>query len=127
MRIFFAPLSANSGLELIMNFRFGLRGLQHFLKVFYMVTKRLTIRGRVQGVGYRDSLCGEARRRGVAGWVRNRTDGSVEALVQGEDARVAEFIAWARRGPPAARVDEIHIEPVHFEGAHATFERRPSV
>ena len=92
-----------------------------------MVAKRLRIHGRVQGVGYREALCGEAERRGVAGWVRNRTDGSVEALVQGEDARVAELIAWARRGPPASRVDEIHIEPVDFEGAHAAFERRPTV
>ena len=48
-----------------------------------MITRRLRIRGRVQGVGYRDALCDEARASGVSGWVRNRLDGSVEALFQG--------------------------------------------
>lgn len=91
-----------------------------------MITQRLTIRGRVQGVGYRDALCEQARRLGVAGWVRNRTDGSVEALVQGPAQRVGELIAWARRGPPAARVAEVEVQPGGGEPAHAGFERRPS-
>ena len=91
-----------------------------------MITQRLRIRGRVQGVGYRDALCAEAQRRGVSGWVRNRTDGSVEALVQGDAERVAALIAWARRGPPAARVDEVHVEPDDSSGVHAGFERRPT-
>jgi acylphosphatase len=89
-----------------------------------MVTQRLRIRGRVQGVGYRDALSDEALRRGVSGWVRNRTDGSVEAVLQGEAAKVAEVIAWARRGPPACRVDDVQVEHVHGEPAHAGFERR---
>ena len=89
-----------------------------------MVTQRLRIRGRVQGVGYRDALCDEALRRGVCGWVRNRTDGSVEALLQGGAAKVAELIAWARRGPPACRVDDVQVEHVHGEPPHAGFERR---
>ena len=91
-----------------------------------MITRRLTIRGRVQGVGFRDALCDEALERGVAGWVRNRTDGSVEALVQGPPDRVAELIAWARRGPPASRVDDLQVEAGDDEPAHAGFERRPS-
>lgn len=89
-----------------------------------MITRRLRIRGRVQGVGFRDALCGEAEERGVAGWVRNRTDGSVEALVQGSPEQVAELIAWARRGPPASRVDDVRVEASDDEPAHAGFERR---
>lgn len=91
-----------------------------------MVTRRLSIRGRVQGVGYRDALCHEARARGVSGWVRNRTDGSVEALLQGPAERVTQLIAWARTGPPAARVDELQVEAHADEPRHEGFERRPS-
>jgi acylphosphatase len=91
-----------------------------------MITRRLRVIGRVQGVGFRDALCGEALGRGVAGWVRNRTDGSVEALVQGSPDLVAELIAWARRGPPASRVDEVRVEALDDEPAHAGFERRPT-
>jgi len=80
----------------------------------------------VQGVGFRVALCGEAQERGVAGWVRNRSDGSVEALVQGPPDRVAGLIDWARRGPPASRVDEVQVEASDEEPAHAGFERRPS-
>ena len=91
-----------------------------------MITRRLRIRGGVQGVGFRDALCGEAEARGVTGWVRNRTDGSVEALVQGPTERVAELIAWARRGPPASRVDDVRVEADDDEPAHVGFERRPT-
>jgi acylphosphatase len=91
-----------------------------------MVTRRLSIRGRVQGVGYRDALCDEARASGVSGWVRNRLDGSVEALLQGPAARVEALIAWARTGPPAARVDEVQVEAREDEPRYARFERRPS-
>jgi acylphosphatase len=91
-----------------------------------MITRRLKIRGRVQGVGFRDALCVEALARGVTGWVRNRTDGTVEALVQGPVDRVAELIAWARRGPPASRVDDVLVEAGDDEPAQAGFERRPT-
>jgi acylphosphatase len=92
-----------------------------------MITQKLRIRGRVQGVGYRDALRHEAQRRAVAGWVRNRTDGSVEALLQGPAPRVAEVIAWARSGPAASRVDGVEIDPTHEEPVHAGFELRPTV
>ena len=69
-----------------------------------MVTRQIRVSGRVQGVGYRDALCAEAERLGVRGWVRNRTDGTVEALLQGSGDSVKRLIDWARRGPPAARV-----------------------
>ena len=91
-----------------------------------MITRRLRIVGRVQGVGFRDALCDEAEGRGLAGWVRNRSDGTVEALVQGPPERVAQLIAWARRGPPAARVDDLQVEAADHEPAHLGFERRPS-
>jgi acylphosphatase len=100
--------------------------LQQFLKVFYMITRKLRIIGRVQGVGFRDALCGAAQERGLVGWVRNRIDGSVEALVQGAPEGVAELIAWARRGPPASRVDEVRVETNDGEPTHVRFERRPT-
>ena len=62
-----------------------------------MITRRLRITGRVQGVGFRYAMQDEADRRGVNGWVRNRSDGSVEALT-----------AWARHGPRGARVTDVH-------------------
>lgn len=88
------------------------------------LTRHLVIRGRVQGVWYRESMRLEAERLNVAGWVRNRGDGAVEAVVQGEEDAVAALIAWCRVGPPAARVEDIAITPA--DGTFSTFERRPS-
>ena len=68
--------------------------------------------GRVQGVGFRAWVEHEARARRLAGWVRNRADGSVEALVQGDDESVAALVAWARRGPRLAHVDDVRDDPV---------------
>lgn len=88
------------------------------------VTLLLTIRGRVQGVGFRYSMVEEAARLGIAGWVRNRRDGSVEAVVQGSPAAVEAMRRWAQRGPPGAAVTEAIAAPVpgEFEG----FELRPT-
>jgi acylphosphatase len=69
----------------------------------------LVIHGRVQGVGFRFSLADTALQMGVTGWVRNRRDGLVEALLHGEDAAVDAMLAWAHRGPPAARVTEVDV------------------
>jgi acylphosphatase len=82
------------------------------------VTLRLRIRGRVQGVGFRHYMTREARRRGVAGWVRNRLDGTVEAIVQGSREAVDGVIAWARHGPPSAHVTDVEVsaENGEFEG-----------
>jgi acylphosphatase len=92
-----------------------------------MITRRLTIRGRVQGVGYRYALCDEAERLGVTGWVRNRRDGSVEAIAHGEPDRVEELVAWARRGPPGSRVEDVQVDSPHDQGPFARFEISPTV
>lgn len=73
------------------------------------VSRHLTIRGRVQGVYYRASAQTEGVRLGLQGWVRNRRDGSVEALIAGPETAVEYFIAWARRGPSAAHVQEVVV------------------
>ena len=68
---------------------------------------RLEVHGRVQGVGFRWFVREAARRRGIAGWVRNRPDGSVELEVSGSEPSVRELIAVVREGPPGARVDTV--------------------
>jgi acylphosphatase len=75
------------------------------------VTRALvTIRGRVQGVGFRYSVLARARSLGLGGWVRNRFDGSVEAAFEGDDERVQSMVEWCRRGPPGANVQEVDVE-----------------
>lgn len=74
-----------------------------------MVAKHLTIHGQVQGVFYRAWAVETARALGLAGWIRNRLDGTVEALVQGDESNVERFIAQARNGPPAAKVERIEV------------------
>ncbi len=71
----------------------------------------VTIRGRVQGVGYRAWVEYQAMASGLEGWVRNRRDGSVEALFAGPDRAVADMVALCRHGPPSARVAAVLDEP----------------
>ncbi|HEX6298193.1 MAG TPA: acylphosphatase [Burkholderiales bacterium] len=91
-----------------------------------MVTRRIRVSGIVQGVGFRAAMRNQAHALGVTGWVRNRADGSVEALAHGSAAAVEALIAWARRGPPAARVSDVRIAEAAAQGAHAGFELRPT-
>jgi len=73
------------------------------------MARYLRIHGRVQGVGFRYLLAREAERLGVKGWVRNRRDGSVEAVADGAPEQVDALIAWARIGPPAAKVERVDV------------------
>ena len=79
----------------------------------------LRIVGRVQGVGYRASFEAQARALRLAGWVRNRIDGSVEATVRGDLDAVEKIIAWARRGPPASQVQEVAATEVDDASVNA--------
>ena len=76
------------------------------------VVRHLSVRGRVQGVGYRAFVEHEALRHGVEGWVRNRRDGSVEAVLAGSAAKVEAVVAACRRGPFAARIDALYEQEV---------------
>lgn len=87
-----------------------------------MKTLYLRIEGRVQGVWFRESMRQAAERLGVTGWVRNRADGAVEAVVQGTDPAVDALLAWSRDGPPLARVDRVVTRVA--EGDYARFEKR---
>lgn len=93
-----------------------------------MITRHLRITGRVQGVGFRYALCDEAERLGLTGWVRNRTDGSVEAVVQGPPGAVEAIVAWTRRGPPGSRVADVSTAAAagDFDRPYARFDLRPS-
>jgi len=87
---------------------------------------RLRIEGYVQAVGFRNFAIIEARRLGLDGWVRNRSDGTVEALVSGDNAKVELFVAAAMRGPRGSKVDNVELhraEPPEEKG----FRRWPSI
>jgi acylphosphatase len=80
------------------------------------IRKRVRVFGRVQGVWFRGATQRHARSLGVAGWVRNCADGSVEAVFEGPPARVAAAVAFCREGPPGARVDRVEASDEEPEG-----------
>lgn len=86
--------------------------------------RRLLITGYVQGVGYRYGMVMAARSRGVTGWVRNRRDGGVEAMVCGDAEQIAAIVGWARRGPAGAEVEHVAVEL--GSGSFTNFEQLPT-
>ena len=86
---------------------------------------RVRIHGHVQGVWYRGWTVGQAMRLGLDGWVRNRADGSVEAIFSGADEQVEAMIAACRQGPPAARVVAVAVEPADVPASG--FRQLPTV
>ncbi|HYG48475.1 MAG TPA: acylphosphatase [Allosphingosinicella sp.] len=86
-----------------------------------MIGRRVRIYGRVQGVFFRNWTADRAGALGVRGWVRNRSDGSVELAAYGEDGAVEALIDACREGPPAARVERIEVEPAEEAGPASGF------
>lgn len=92
------------------------------------VTRHLVVHGLVQGVGYRWSMVQAAQRLGVRGWVRNRRDGNVEALVAGGADAVEALVHWARQGPAGARVAAVDVnEAEAADGLPDGFSQRETV
>jgi acylphosphatase len=89
-------------------------------------TVRIRIEGRVQGVAFRDWMDREARELNLTGWVRNRRDGSVEAMVSGDAALVEDMLDRCRHGPPAARVSDVTVL-AEEDATYARFDIRPTV
>ena len=88
------------------------------------VRVHVIISGRVQGVFFRMETQRAARRLGVAGWVRNLPDGTVEAVLEGSRGQVRAMLDWCRQGPPSARVDELRVEEQPATGGSEGFEVR---
>ncbi len=81
-----------------------------------MIRRRVTVRGHVQGVFFRETTRRRAQARGVAGWVANKPDGSVEAVIEGEHDAVEAIVGFIREGPRGARVDWVDVEHEEPEG-----------
>jgi acylphosphatase len=87
-----------------------------------MRARRMRVTGRVQGVAFRASACDEARRLGLAGWVRNLADGGVELVAQGHADALDALERWCHSGPPAARVASVVVEDVPLDPARSGFD-----
>ncbi len=92
-----------------------------------VVTRRLRIHGRVQGVWYRGWAVDTARALGLDGWVRNRSDSSVELVARGPEAALDALAGQCRQGPPSARVDRIEVEEAASEEVPEGFDQRPTL
>ena len=80
------------------------------------IAREVVVTGRVQGVFFRDSMRREARRLGIAGWVRNQPDGTVQAHIEGPPDAVEALVRWSREGPRHASVDDVHVAEVQAAG-----------
>ncbi len=85
------------------------------------VRAHIVVKGRVQGVFYRASTKDEAERLGINGWVKNRNDGSVEILAEGDELVVRELIEWCKKGPPHAKVKEVKVDWEEYKGEFKRF------
>lgn len=91
-----------------------------------MITLKITVSGRVTGVGFRYSALAKAERyKSIKGWIRNCDPNTVEALIQGEKQEIESFFEWLRRGPPGTRVDSCRREEVEQSGALPDFHIKP--
>jgi len=88
------------------------------------MARHLKISGRVQGVGFRYSMAEEAGRLGITGWVRNRRDGTVEAVVDGDPDALEGIVAWARQGPRDSQVTDVEV--IEVADSFLRFEMRPT-
>lgn len=89
-----------------------------------LVRAHVVISGRVQGVFFRMETLEEARKTGVSGWVKNKQNGTVEAVFEGKKALVDSVIQWCRQGPPVSRVDNVDIEWEPYTGKFTGFSIR---
>ncbi len=87
-----------------------------------IVRRRVIVSGRVQGVNFRAHTRSAAQRLGVTGWVRNRSDGSVEALVEGAPEVVQSLLVWIKKGPPFSRVDSVKVTDEDPSGEFHDFQ-----
>lgn len=85
----------------------------------------LVVRGRVQGVFFRASAQREARRLGLTGWVKNRPDGFVEIVAEGEEDDVKDLLSWSQHGPTTARVEQVDVRWRSYTGEYAGFRITP--
>jgi len=88
------------------------------------MARHLKISGRVQGVGFRYSMAEEAGRLGITGWVRNRRDGTVEAVVDGDADALEDIVAWVRQGPRGSQVTDVEV--IEVADNFLRFEMRPT-
>ena len=88
------------------------------------VRAHVLIKGRVQGVFFRAETRSEAYSLGVTGWVRNRWNGTVEAVFEGEDQKVRKMIVWCYKGPPAAVVEDVEVGWEEYKGEFTSFSVR---
>lgn len=84
----------------------------------------ILIKGRVQGVFFRTETGSQAYRLGIVGWVKNRWDGRVEAVLEGKEKAVQKMIGWCYKGPPAAIVEDVEVKWEDYKGEFTSFSIR---
>ena len=88
----------------------------------YKIRAHVIVKGLVQGVFFRQNLYERAKARDLTGWVKNREDGSVEAVIEGPQSKVKELVEWCKKGPTASRVEDVKITYEAFQDEFSDFE-----